>query len=339
MNPSNKKPADRKLTIIRGVAIGCCLVVIVFVGLLVKFRKNYLGPEYQGRRLADWSADLSYAVNQTTEESDGRLKTEKHEAAKNAIHHFGTNAIPLALRLCAVENSTLELKLMSLCDDFNTHQTGLHVDHGIKYASVKWEIGLAIFEVLGSNASPAIPTLIEYLNRDNSAAANNATAALYQIGPTAIPGLLIVLTNQNKTAANLAAFCLGQYGSNAVVSTHSLLQCLEGDDALLRDSAACALARISDDPELVVPTFVRYLQQKPNHPHPDVFMKLRNFGTNATQAVPVLVEIIESKSGVLTSRNALTALESIDPEKGKFYNAQMEADRKANEPHPVFYLP
>lgn len=323
--------------IVRAFAIGCLLVVIVVCGLFVTFWKNYLGDEYQGRKLLEWAVDLSFGNEETTEDLTARSNVERYEAAVKAVRHFGTNALPLALRLCRAKNSTLEVKLMTLCDDFNSKQSKYHLDRDIPDAENKWRTGLNIFRALGSNAAPAIPTLIEYLDRDNSAAANNATAALYYIGPAAIPELLVVLTNKNKSAASLAAFCLGKYGSNSTVAVPLLLKCLDDGDAHLRDSAAYALALISDDAETLVPALVRYLQLKQNRPHPDVFMKLRSFGTNATQAVPVLIEIIESKSGVLISRNALTALETIDPERGKRYKAK-QADHKANEPQPA-YIP
>lgn len=302
-------------------------VVIVVCGLFATFRKNYLGEDYQGRRLAEWVEDLSFCSREKTAELTAGSDTERYEAAVKAIHHFGTNALPLALRLCRTENSALELKLMTWCDDLNSRQGKYHLDHGISYAQKKWEDGLNVFQVLGSNAAPAIPTLIGYLYRDNSAAANNASAAFYHIGPTAIPELLVVLTNQNKSAASLAAFCLGQYGSNSVVATNLLLKCLEDADASLRDSAAHSLARISDDPVTLVPSFVRYLQQKKGRPHPDVFMKLRSFGSQASTAVPVLIEIMNSPGNLLVSRNALLALEQIDPTNASSYRAQFAAKR------------
>jgi hypothetical protein len=315
------------------VVIGC-LGFVWIAYYFAAYRTNYLGQEYRGRKLAEWAYDLSFPSESTKNEAFAEPDAKRQAAAVEAIQHYGTNALPFALRLIRTENSTLELKLMNWVGDFNLRQNKFYLDHGISYAQNKWVTGLEIFNVLGSNAAPAIPTLIGYLGEISSSAANNATIALHHIGPSAIPELLILLTNENNSAANLAAFCLGQYGTNAVSAVPSLLKRLDDRNETVRQSAAHALAKISDDSNLLIPVFIKYLENRQNRPHPDVFMKLRAFGLIATQAIPVLIHRIESKTSKLEARNALMALEKINPEIAQYYMEKFNQELKDSGTSP-----
>lgn len=282
---SLKHPSGKRVAAL-AAACGCLALLLLMAGFFF-FRADYLGPEYQGRRLADWANDLAFDHE---DGDDGAVATERakrHEIAAQAILHFGTNALPLAMRLCRVENSTFELKLMHWCDDFNQRQSTLHLEHGISYAETKWNQGLGIFRVLGSNAAPAIPGLLEYLEQDKySAAANNATAAFRYIGLEAIPPLLNALTNNDKNTQRLAAFALSHFGTNAGAATPIILRYMKAGRGELADGAAYTLTKINDDPSVVVPALVEYLKSMPSHPNPAVSAKLASFGTNAPPRPP-----------------------------------------------------
>lgn len=329
--------SSRRRVLVCAIVVGCLIfLAIIGVGVAL-FRHNYLGPEFEGRKLADWVNDLSFPEAGPSEAPRSKLDNDKHEAALKAVASIGTNALPLALRLCRVENSTFELKLMNWCDDFNQQQKRLHLDPEVTPAQIEWQRGLNIFRTLGPNAAPAIATLIDYLGNPDSAAAQNATAAFRYIGPESIPPLQVALTNSNPNIALLAIFSLSRFDADARSATPLLEKYIQSGNAELADVAAYTFAKINDDPVVIVPVLREYLKRPASHPRSEVFSKLGSCGTNAISAVPALVAIIESNQQLGLIPRAMAALAQIDPDKANYLRAQREAHLKTNLPPKASY--
>jgi hypothetical protein len=229
------------------IAAAFALVALLAGGALLRasLNRSSFDPEYQGKRLSRWADDLSFPAEYPRDDTRPAEVRKKHEAAVNAIHQLGTKALSLALKLCAVENSTWKYKLMCWGVDFNEKQNVLPINYQMPYADKKWEIGLGIFRALGSNAAPAIPTLIEFLQRGDSAAANNASLAFRYVGPLAVPSLLVVLTNGNENAMRLAGYSLSYLESNSIAAVPILLEYLKKENKELRKMAAFSLSKIT----------------------------------------------------------------------------------------------
>ena len=299
----------------------CVLVLMIVSGLFAKLRRDFLVPKHQGKKLVDWVSDLSFEDERDSAVLISIETQAKHDAAVKAICLIGTNALPLALKLCAAENSAMELRLMNWCGDFNAWQKSYHIDSDVTSSETLWHNGLNIFRVLGSNASPAIPTLVGYINHPDSAAAGNASSAFRYIGTNCIPSLLVALADTNKNVAQLAAYSLGHFGTNSISATPLLVRYIQTENGDLADMAAYSLTKINDDPIVVVPVLTYHIKTKASPFSRVVVQKLGSFGTNADSAVPLLVEIIRSNTWLTLIPSAISALEQIDPEKGSFYRS------------------
>jgi HEAT repeat protein len=155
-------------------------------------------------------------------------------ALLNEIVHFGPDAVT-GLRtvrdgpdaLARVEAATL------------LHRVGVErqkalalLAQGLK--DLSWEVraraALRLGD-LGREAAPAVPALIQALNKAQHPVLGAVTNALKRIGPPAVPALAALLSGDDRAMRRLAAFCLVEIRPEG---TAVLRNILEGDDAGLR---------------------------------------------------------------------------------------------------------
>lgn len=314
---------------VRQATIVCLVALLLSAALFVAFRENWLGPEVQGKRLAAWAHELNFSDEMDVQIPVSAEIQARHDAAVKAIRELGDKALPFALKCCAVQESTLELKLLGWFGEFRSeiHRTPVQD---------QWQKGLDIFRVLGTNASPAIPDLIGFLMQPESAAANNASSAFRYVGTASIPPLLVALTNANKDVARLAAFSLSHFETNSLAATPVLLAQINARDSLA-DTAMYALLKINPDPSVVAPALATYLRTQPNLPYSlEIFSWLEKNGTNAAPVTPALEEIITAKTKSPFTAMALRALKAIAPERGK---SLPTVNDDSDEPNAPSHLP
>jgi hypothetical protein len=130
-------------------------------------------PSYGGKTLGEWLR---------TRMADS---PELTPAAKDAIRHLGTNAIPALLKRLAYARP-------SYCFS----QTQIYTD------------AAGGFITLGEQAEPAFPTLLKFMDGTNRDSALFSMIATYGTGSNAIPVFIKGLTNQITDVRNEAADCL-----------------------------------------------------------------------------------------------------------------------------------
>jgi HEAT repeat protein len=313
-------------------------------------------PQYQGKKLSDWSAEIDPGVFSGHPLSSSNQ--EQSNLAISAIRHIGTNALPVAVRLCEAKDSWFKMRLVAWAERYNwsnwPEQRRFPIN--IKSAAEKNYEGANIIWALGPAAKPIIPDLIRLL--ENQDQLNEYTVTLLLgAGTNAIPPLVKLLDGANPEVRLRAAIVLGNFFQpKAPVTPNSpllvagtedfrpevraavpvLLQCLDSRNQNLatRIRAIYALGLIHEDASEAVPAIIRHIQSETNNPImcSDCISALGNFGTNAKPAVPLLVSILESKPDwpsliTLPKASALVALWKIDPEADKPFVEKWKASQ------------
>lgn len=227
-------------------------------------------PVYRGRPLSQ-----CLAPSLSNPERGTMNWAARNLVADEAVRHFGTNAVPTLLRMLESTDPSLKARLI----DLGERRCGVF----IKYVSAEErnDAGQRGFEVLGVEASNAVPALLRIARRNLSPASHSAAiAALGAIGPparAAVPSLLQWATNDGTQAG----------------------------------AAIRALGRIRAEPSIVVPVLTNALLG-PNV-RPSVVFALGEFGTNALPAVPALVALLHSEADLTDKPIYTNALNKIDP--------------------------
>ena len=167
------------------------------------------------------------------------------------------------------------------------------------------ERALEAFRLLGPDAKPAIPGLMQVIGRNN----NGVAVALSCIGPDAVPALIEMLkTNQTpdvygdwrngiqvNQVREMAVEALSYMGTNAEAALPVLLQCYREEAKLSRADMASALARVGHNhPDIVVPAMIYFLTNSTAFEQFDAIDGLGSFGIKAQAAVPALLAVSHS---------------------------------------------
>ena len=344
-----------------------CLFIVFLVGisiwlLCVIFQPfETKGPLYQGKKLTDWAEETDQGVVFLGHPTS--TNQEQSELAIAAIRHIGTNALPVALELCEAKDSWPRQQLAEWVEQYdNDHWTNRFPIH-IKPDWQKNCDGISIIWALGPAAEPAVPVLTQWLQSQDRQIAEIAMLALPGVGTNAIPPLEQLLNSPRQDVRIRAAIILAEHFSpQAHPAVPVLLECLGNQklDVLTRYRAIYSLSVIKQDSPAIVPVMIRYIQGETNNltlQNPDsgalgdCFRALGNFGTNATPAVPLLVDILRSDPKFPApespgfSGEALGTLKKIDPEAAKPFLERWNAALAAltNAPpasaHELFQTP
>jgi HEAT repeat protein len=196
-----------------------------------------------------------------------------------------------------------------------------HSSQGTDYES----LALHAFEILGTNASPAIPGLIKVIGRNN----NWQSSALGHIGPAAVPALIELLTtNQSpdtfgdwrrgipdNTVREHAIEALTYSWTNAQAALPLLMACYKDEESRSRANMASALASVGHNrPEIVVPAIVYLFTNSSRMSKYEAPEALATFGSAAKPAIPVLLEASQTADAQTKARIAV-AIKQIEPER------------------------
>jgi hypothetical protein len=188
-------------------------------------------PTHKGRPLSDWVHDLS---------------NDKHEvraAAAEAIRAIGPGAVPY------LTNSLAQRDAITL----RIYRKNLLPKPVMKWARDRFKWHAPVMESrnaaialssMGSNATDAIPPLIDALNDPSPLVAQSAAIALGNIGPNAIPALRSRLTNGTPAEMPWLFFALGLMRSNAAPAAPEIATHLTNDQMTVGDRAAMTLMQI-----------------------------------------------------------------------------------------------
>lgn len=281
--------------IFRGTLITMVLGFVVWLGSHEFLRHGcYLlriEPRHEGKTLEYWCEHaFHYYGSQRIANSD----------ATEALLVMKNDAIPFLVKWIATMN---------------------HSSQGTDYES----LALRAFEVLGPDASPAIPGLIKVIGCNN----NWPSLALSHIGPAAVPALIELLTtNQSpdfygnwrrgipdNTIRENGIAALGYIGTNAQAALPLLMSCYKDEDKRSFANMSSALARVGHNrPDIVVPAIVFLLTNSSRDSKFGAPAALATFGSEAKPAIPALLEASQTADDQ-TKATIAVAIKRIEPER------------------------
>jgi len=235
-------------------------IVMVTIAALVTWKATTAKqPSYEDKTLGYWLSQTDASANLTPQ-------------ASNALKHIGSDACPTLVRMLHAKDHSPAVG----------HMLGwLHIQH--PPAALQMVIACQGFEILGAQASDAVPDMIRLFKNDADPQAQWMTAlAIGGIGPAA---------------------------SNAIPA---LLPALNSTNFILRRNTLEALGKIHSQPDLVVPQLVRALDDQDGSVKVAAFAAIAQYRTNGRLAVPKLKELMNSTNSLERSI-APAVLEGIDP--------------------------
>src|SRR5947207_1481685 len=219
-------------------------------------------PSYEGKTLSDWVVALH-----------GRTAMEP-EKVSEAVHHLGTNSIPLLLewlhkedrptwtyRLHHFKNSTIQFLVAR--GIIEPRGVTYHLDYRSSYRS----LAILAFSELGPDGQAAIPSLIQMLGdkaqntNELSAIASAAFVILSKMAPASIPALAKALSADDLQVRIMAASTLGNIGPSASEVIPILKKMMTETNIIIRMAAADILAKIGGQPADFMPVLIQCYQE------------------------------------------------------------------------------
>jgi hypothetical protein len=259
-----------------GVAVAMALVV------LLRYNPE---PSYGGRSFSQWCA-----LQAELAQSGGR-EVERQEAI-HAIRQIGTNGLPILIR--SLRDSPLSQKLRGFADRL---PAGLSQTRLLRLALTGDRVEpTAVFQILGPQASPAVPELTALMQATNRPdIASEATACLAAIGSAGVPALVEAMSDPHLPCCRFAAFEFSNadpaiFGTNAALAVPALAKLAVDADSELARLAIRALGRINRQPQVAVPALIVALHSTDNMVRFDAARSLMWVGSSARAAVPALLQ-------------------------------------------------
>ncbi len=263
---------------------------------------------YEGRTLSEWL--IVYTDNRPL-----------RDQAANAVHHIGTNALPLLVKWMSYKMPKWRKTVagaVALNATSPARRRFLRSVAGLD--ALRAEVAVAGFEILGPEAAPAVPALTNLLGDwDWRSRANfeRATIALKYMGNAGLTPLVCFVTNRNApteyrwAAASRIEAPITGWDTHANWAVPVLIGCL--DDRAVAPQIVRILGDLRLEPALAVPALARCLE----HDYTLISIKaaesLGRFGMSASVAVPDLVKALGSRDKFVRYA-ASNALEIIAPE-------------------------
>jgi hypothetical protein len=185
-------------------------------------------PEYQGKKLTDWAKEIDRM------DFFRQPKFQQHKAQSElalvAIRRIGTNALPVALRLCAAQDFWFKRKYTAWIQEHGDEAWAVKPPFKINFipADEQRFEGINIIWALGPAAKPAIPRLIQLFQSSDPEISEDMMDALPGAGTNVVPPLIGLLHSPDKDVRTRAAILLGRYfGPQAQAAIPVLLECLD----------------------------------------------------------------------------------------------------------------
>ncbi len=268
-------------------------VSLVLLGVIVLALAGFKAmqpkePEYQGRRLSEWIADLNKQPPRSTE-------------AEIAIRQMKKEALPLIeRRLTPTEHNPSK---------FETFLYHLQVKMGLyeQETIYGWEDSFRALEILGDDSLPVLEQLLEHPHIGGRAA--DALARLEAVQALELGAAI----NQNPYCRWHSVQALSGVSRRKEEATAVLLRLTYDAETGIVAAAISGLGLLGENSETVVPRLCEMVENADERIKPEIVFALERFGTNATQAIPSLLKIKESGDADLR-KLAQRALDHIESE-------------------------
>jgi len=266
-------------------------------------------PRYNGRTLSEWIRDAA----------PRRSPDPETTRAIEAVRHIGTNGLPWLIKwISATEPPAWKVKLTK-ANVRLPQWIRLRVLPrllGINSYNLHRRLALDGFLILGPDATPAVPELLEIIAASPQGR-SPASGVLDGFGTaTVLPHALSALTNRANPINLRVAAALWVNRATPNIETETIIplmtQCIRENNPNWAQVAALLLAYRGAEPALVIP----YLTNRLSDPMPDTRWSaasaLRAYQEAASNAVPALVKAL-GDSHPIVQQCAADSLYEIDP--------------------------
>ena len=301
------------------IALAVLLVALISVAVWQLLHSQEREPVYQGKRLRVWLGEYDAWTPY------GAI--EARNAAEAAIRQIGTNAIPTLLNMLRKKDSPLVSRLIPLWDQRVTRTS--YLPFWVAYPSW-YQVHAAVlndqasmgFEILRTNARPAVPALVKIYEQNISPASQfYVSRALMAIGPdamrTAIPSFVRGTASPNVLVRKNAIMALLQVQDESSLVVSALAKSLSDTNVFIRALTAMGLGEFGKKaPQavpLVVPLLIKTLGDPDGSVRGSAACSLKVLGAEAKGAVPALLKSLKDEDEYARG-TAAEALEQIDPE-------------------------
>jgi HEAT repeat protein len=278
--------------------VGLVILLLAIVGLVAWQVILPHEPTFSAKSLSAWLRE-------------GYVPGSPNPEIRRAIQQIGTNGLPRLLALVRVKDSALKRTLLALSRGQSLISIRAH--------SAEEYHGMAMvgFSVLGPAARPAVPALIDLLNKaDDVEVQSTAAFCLGVIGPAAqesVPALIQCLSNVvnvNNTGYGGVAFlkeraatALGVMGPAAQPAIPILTIATNDGRWYVRNAAKMALMRLQG--ESVLPLIDDLKDTSDPIKWYERAMLVCEFGTNAEPAIPFLIAALGTSNDIVLGHAAI----------------------------------
>ncbi len=240
-------------------------------------------------------------------------RTETRQAAR-AVRQIGTNGIPFLIAQLRAEDSKTKALLIQCVGQRRLNRVGLST------AGQRRSLAQRGFELLGPEAKPAVPELIEILK--NPSTCMEAAAALTWIGDDGLFALTNAISCSSADVHRAGLGALRDAGAKrdvvfrtkvAPVFVPPLLSVLNDSHADARAIAAETLALFDHNRAAVVAALAKLLHDPELAARCAAVSSLGVIGSDAKAALPEMVEYAKRAQGRSERNNARYWIERIEP--------------------------
>ena len=302
---AKQQPAGMKANRLSGL-----LLFLIFIATVFQLSARAAEPSYNGKPLTEWLVELN--APPSDDEMDAGLKENltpaqvddrKHHQAEEAISHIGTNGLPILLDLISVGTDN-RLALIRKIKSWDIRK-GL-LNKAIQPETIR-ELAVDGFEVLGTNAEPAVPELAKLL-REDSECLLEVASVLNKIGPKGF--MLFTNTLNTHPSSRVRDYMIWAIGHGGVADRKAisplLINALNDPYWKIRGDAAEALG--GGDASVVVPALIRTLDDGNSYPREQAYHSLGGYGPAAKDAIPKLLSLYTNHPDVFL----MATLKAID---------------------------
>lgn len=269
-------------------------------------------PRYRGRSLISWLQQYYY-----TPLDDPQRRRE----AQAAIQAIGVKKVlQRSLKLVEATDDPVSLWIIDKTEKYRIRF--LKWSSSERYSYEDWQrsrwhsaedfqqLGIAGFEVLGTNAGPGVGELEKLLHKKDHTF--TAERCLVFVGKPAEPVFCRVLTNQDSGIRQWGMDELASVTDDVGVYIARIKDGLEDSSDAVRATAVDDIGIQTSAPELAVPLLVVALKDSSDSVSSHAASSLANFGTNALGTFLTLSNLVEN-GGSNTASAALKSLAIIAP--------------------------
>jgi HEAT repeat protein len=174
------------------------------------------------------------------------------------------------------------------------------------------------FDILGEQASPAVPALARLMLSNGSIGPSPwVITALSYVGKDGLPALISALsdprqqTNRCRVVGAIGA--IRNLAPNDQTAAPALIRCLGDPDPMVATAAAQSLGSLASQPESTIPALIRLFEDPKSRLRVASALSLGKFGQKARPAVPALLKAQRDPDRVVRAV-AINTLREIAPE-------------------------